>query len=147
MLLWDLLPSLFQFRTSKKLSFIDTGYGYRLNQNLVNSKLTDRKDNILESPALSQAVLKARLKTPYLNNSKEQLKTENTPRYSTFTYQFHASKKTVSPKNDIASQFDISKAEHYRRPANANSQSVPITVPSETFLKFLILKAKHYKWR
>ena len=104
-----------------------------------------RKEAALSSPITSQALLKSRISSPNLTQSKDDMKTESIPRYSTFIYQFQAIKKPNTPKNDFSSQFVTIDVDQQKRALDLNSRLKQVAPYSETFLRFFILKTQHYK--
>ena len=104
-----------------------------------------RKEAALSSPITSQALLKSRISSPNLTQSKDDMKTESIPRYSTFIYQFQAIKKPNTPKNDFSSQFVTTDVDQQKRALDLNSRLKQVAPYSETFLRFFILKTQHYK--
>ena len=104
-----------------------------------------RKEDAQTSPINSQALLKSRISSPNLTQSKDDMKTESIPRYSTFTYQFQAINKPNTPKNDFSSQFISIDVDQQKRDLDLNSRLKQVTPYSETFLRFFILKNQHYK--
>ena len=104
-----------------------------------------RKEAALSSPITSQALLKSRISSPNLTQSKDDMKTESIPRYSTFIYQFQAINKPNTPKNDFSSQFVSIDVDQQKRALDLNSRLKQVAPYSETFLRFFILKTQHYK--
>ena len=104
-----------------------------------------RKEAALSSPITSQALLKSRISSPNLTQSKDDMKTESIPRYSTFIYQFQAINKPNTPKNDFSSQFVTIDVDQQKRALDLNSRLKQVAPYSETFLRFFILKTQHYK--
>ena len=104
-----------------------------------------RKEAALSSPITSQALLKSRISSPNLTQSKDDMKTESIPRYSTFIYQFQAINKPNTPKNDFSSQFVSIDVDQQKRALDLNSRLKKVAPYSETFLRFFILKTQHYK--
>jgi len=104
-----------------------------------------RKEDAQTSPINSQALLKSRISSPNLTHSKEDMKTESTPRYSTFIYQFQAVNKPDTLKDNFSSRFINNEADTQKRGLNSNHRHKQEITHSETFLKFFILKTQHYK--
>ena len=104
-----------------------------------------RKEDAQTSPINSQALLKSRISSPNLTHSKEDMKTESIPRYSTFIYQFQAVNKPKAQKDDFPSRFVSIDVDQRERGLDLNSRLKQVTPYSETFLRFFILKNQHYK--
>ena len=104
-----------------------------------------RKVDALTSPVTSQALLKSRINSPNLTHSKEDMKAESLPKYSTFTYQFQAVNKPDTLKDNFSSRFINNEADTQKRGLNSNHRHKQEITHSETFLKFFILKTQHYK--
>ena len=104
-----------------------------------------RKEDAQTSPINSQALLKSRISSPNLTHSKEDMKTESIPRYSTFIYQFQAVNKPDTLKDIFSSRFINNEADPQKRGLNSNHHLKQEITHSETFLKFFILKTQHYK--
>ena len=97
----------------------------------------------LTSPITSQANLKSRISSPNSTHSKDDMKTENIPRYSTFTYQFQAVNKPNTLNNNFSNRFINNEPDPQKRWLNLNHRLKQEVTYSETFLKFLILKTQH----
>ena len=104
-----------------------------------------RKEDALINPVTSQALLKSRINSPNLTHSKEDMKAESLPKYSTFTYQFQAVNKPDTLKDNFSSRFINNEADTEKRGLNSNHRLKQEIAHSETFLKFFILKTQHYK--
>ena len=104
-----------------------------------------RKEDALINPITSQALLKSRINSPNLTHSKEDMKTESIPKYSTFIYQFKAVNKPNSLNNNFSSRFINNETDPQKRGLDSNHRLKQETTHSETFLKFFILKTQHFK--
>ena len=104
-----------------------------------------RKEDAQTSLITSQAHLKSRISSPNLTHSKEDMKTESTPRYSTFIYQFQAVNKPDTLKDNFSNRFINNEADPQKRWSNLNHRLKQEVTYSETFLKFFILKTLHFK--
>ena len=104
-----------------------------------------RKEDALINPITSQALLKSRINSPNLTHSKEDMKAESLPKYSTFTYQFQAVNKPHTLKDNFSSRFVSINVDQQKRALDLNSRLKQLAPYSETFLKFFILKTQHYK--
>lgn len=82
------------------MSFIETGYGYRLQQNLEVKKLPSKGDFSEQLKVTSQNVLNSKINTSN-PNSKNTSFTTAAPRYAPMTYQPLASSQRELPKISI----------------------------------------------
>ena len=99
-----------------------------------------RKEDAQTSPINSQALLKSRISSPNLTHSKEDMKTESIPRYSTFIYQFQAVNKPDTLKDKFSNRFINNEADPQKRWLNLHHRLKQEAPHSETFLKFYDLK-------
>ena len=132
------------------MNFLNTGYGYRLSQNLTSflpqsqSGKTSR-DLVSVKMALSSRVISTT--TPSMNLNASNLKTESqtTPKYKPLTYQLNPIRPKATIKNTMANELFRDKPFGRKSSANNNPISARTSISVKDYLNFFILKTNHLK--
>ena len=130
------------------MSFLDTGYGYRLSQNLTSRTSQIGKGKTTQELVSAEKVLSSRAQGPKVSPkdlSKASGETPNatTPRYKPLTYQPNTIRSARPMQNTPNNQSFQKKADSYEPAIKKHSMLVPSPVSSRDYLSFFVLKANH----
>ena len=130
------------------MSFLDTGYGYRLSQNLTSKNSQIGKGETSQDLVSAEKALSSRAQGPNVSPkdlSKASGETSNgtTPRYKHLTYQPNTIRSARPMQNTPNNQLFQKKAVIYEPAIKKHSVLVPSTMSSRDYLSFFVLKANY----
>ena len=132
------------------MSFLNTGYGYRLSQNLTSflpqsqSGKTSR-DLVSVKMALSSRVISTTTPTKNLKGSNLKTEIPTTPKYKSLTYQLNPIRPKATVKDTMTNELFRDKP--FGRKSSANNNPIPArtSISVKDYLNFFILKTNHLK--
>ena len=132
------------------MSFVDTGYGYRLSQNLTSRTSQINQEKISRELVSAEKALNSRGQGPKTSSedlSKARGDTLNatTPKYKPLIYHPSTVRSTKPMQNTANKQFFPKEAVSYEPAVKTNPISTSSPVSSRDYLSFFILKANHLK--
>jgi len=130
------------------VSFLDTGYGYRLSQNLTSRTSQIGKGKTTQELVSAEKVLSSRAQGPKVSPkdlSKASGETSNgtTPRYKHLTYQPNTIRSARPMQNAPNNHLFQKNAASYKPAIKQHTMLAPSPMSSRDYLSFFVLKANH----
>ena len=130
------------------MSFLDTGYGYRLSQNLTskNSQIgkgATSQDLVSAEKALSSRAQGTKVSPKDLSKASGETSNGTTPRYKSLTYQPNTIRSARPMQNAPNNQLFQKKAASYEPAIKQHTMLIPPPMSSRDYLSFFVLKANH----
>ena len=134
------------------MGFIETGYGYRLSQNLTGGIPKERIGQTpknLPSGKLDPSSRPHETTSPKrslnLNTTAKVFSNQVAPKYQPLTYQPTQVKPSSATKSTVTS--DLSRNINLDKKAKSTQNSIRVSGPlsAKDYLQFFILKANHFK--
>ncbi len=132
------------------MSFLNTGYGYRLSQNLTSLLPQSQsgktpQDLVSVKMALSSRVINTTPPSKNLNASGQKTEIQTTPKYKMLTYQLNPNRPKATIKNTMANELFRDKTFGRKSSVNNNPISARTSISVKDYLNFFIIKANHFK--
>ena len=134
------------------MGFIETGYGYRLSQNLTGGIPKERIGQTPKNlpsgkldPSSRAHETPVPKKSLNLNTPAKAFYSQVAPKYQPLTYQPTQAKPSSATKNTVIS--DLSRNINLDKKAKSTQNSIGASGPvsAKDYLQFFILKASHFK--
>ncbi len=130
------------------MSFLDTGYGYRLSQNLTSrtsqiGRGKTSQDLVSAEKALSSRAQGTKVSPKDLSKASGETSNGTTPRYKSLTYQPNTIRSARPMQNAPNNQLFQKKAASYEPAIKQHTMLIPPPMSSRDYLSFFVLKANH----
>jgi len=130
------------------VSFLDTGYGYRLSQNLTSrtsqiGRGKTSQDLVSAEKALSSRAQGTKVSPKDLSKASGETSNGTTPRYKSLTYQPNTIRSARPMQNAPNNQLFQKKAASYEPAIKQHTMLIPPPMSSRDYLSFFVLKANH----
>ena len=134
------------------MGFIETGYGYRLSQNLTGGIPKERIGQTPKNlpngkldPSSRPNETTGPTKSLNLNTAAKAFSSQVAPKYHPLTYQPTQAKPSSATKSTVTS--DLSRNMNLDKKAKSTQNSIGASGPvsAKDYLQFFILKANHFK--
>jgi len=132
------------------VSFVDTGYGYRLSQNLTSKTSQVSQGGTSQKLVSAEKVLITRGQAPKtlpvdLSKARGDTSNATTPKYKPLTYHPSTVRSTKPMQSTANKQLFQKEAVSYEPAFKKSPILVPSPVSSRDYLSFFMLKANHLK--